>query len=304
MDFGKLPSIENVDFTLPPDHPDTAAVLAQVPPGAHQPHVYVGCPVWTCKEWLGKWYPATAKEKDYLHFYARQFNTIELNTTHYRIPDAATIARWRASAGQGFAFCPKWPQQISHDNLLQNVDPASRAFVDSILGLHDSLGVSFLQLPPVFSPRQHGILADFIGKFAPAVPLAVEFRHAGWFQNHAGVAETFGLLRHHNVATVITDVAGRRDALHLRLTTPTAIIRFVGNALHPTDYQRIDNWVARIGQWLEKGLRQVYFFIHEPDPNTLSPELAVYLIRKLNAAHNLHVKEPQPVPQAIQGSLF
>ena len=302
MDFGKLPSVNHVDFTLPPDHPDTAAVLAAS--GAGRPQIYVGCPVWTCKEWLGKWYPATAREKDYLHFYARQFNTIELNTTHYRIPEAATIRRWRASVSQGFSFCPKWPQQISHDGLLQNTDAASRAFADSVLGFGENLGVSFLQLPPGFSPRQHGILADFIVKFSSALPLAVEFRHADWFGNQAGVAEIFGLLRHHNVATVITDVAGRRDALHLRLTTPTAIIRFVGNALHLTDYQRIDDWVARLGQWFKKGLRKLYFFIHEPDPNTLSPELAVYLIRKLNAACNLQLPEPQPLPQAIQGSLF
>jgi uncharacterized protein YecE (DUF72 family) len=304
MDFGKLPSVENVDFALPPDHPATAAVLAQPPPSAHGPQVYVGCPVWTCREWLGKWYPATAKEKDYLHFYARQFNTIELNTTHYRIPDPATIERWRAAVNREFAFCPKWPQQISHDNLLQNIDAPAQAFVESIRELKQNLGLSFLQLPPGFSPRQHDILAKFIEKFAAVIPLAVEFRHADWFRNHAEAAEIFDLMRNHNVATVITDVAGRRDVLHLRLTTPIAVIRFVGNALHPTDYQRIDDWIIRISQWLEQGLRKLYFFVHEPDPNTLSPELSVYLIRKLNEACNLQLEEPKPLPQMIQGSLF
>ncbi len=304
MDFGKLPSIDKVDFTLPPDHPDTGAVLASVPKLAATPQVYVGCPVWATKEWVGKWYPSSAKEKDFLHHYAHQFNTIELNTTHYRIPDLPTIERWYDAAAAGFTFCPKWPQQISHDSLLTNVGSATKAFGESILALREKLGVSFLQLPPGFSPHHHTILRQFIETIIPQVPLAVEFRHPDWFSDKEEAQKTFAMLQENGVGTVISDVAGRRDVLHMHLTTATAMIRFVGNGLHPTDYERIDRWVARLKDWIEKGLQTLYFFVHEPDPNTLAPELSVYFIRKLNEACGLTVAEPRPLPQVVQGSLF
>ena len=302
MDFGKLPNIEGVDFALPPDHPDTSRVLG----GAAHPNpvAYVGCPVWATREWMGKWYPANATEKDFLYHYARQFNSIELNTTHYRIPDEATIARWRSAVPDGFAFCPKWPQQISHDAGLIGVESATRAFGEAISGLGDKLGVSFLQLAPTFSPRHAHVLRQFVEKLTLRVPLAVELRHADWFKPSAEVDDTFAMLAANGVGMVMSDVAGRRDVLHMRLTTPVAVVRFVGNSLHPTDYRRVDDWIRRIEAWLAKGLQTVYFFVHQPDPNTLAPETCRYVAQSLNRHCGFNIQVPRPLPQVVQGSLF
>jgi hypothetical protein len=98
-------------------------------------------------------------------------------------------------------------------------------------------------------------------------------------------------------------VAGRRDVLHMRLTTPSAMIRFVGNNLHPTDYTRIDAWVERLKVWFANGLQQLYFFVHEPD-NITSPELATYLIEKLNRVCGFNLKPPKMYIQPVQGELF
>jgi uncharacterized protein YecE (DUF72 family) len=72
--------------------------------------------------------------------------------------------------------------------------------------------------------------------------------------------------------------------LHQRLTTRTALLRFVGNAtpkaLHETDKTRIDEWITRIKIWIDKGLSELYFFTHEPD-NLLAPELAQYTCQKI-----------------------
>ena len=78
------------------------------------------------------------------------------------------------------------------------------------------------------------------------------------------------------------------------LTVPKAFIRYVGNSLHPTDYTRIDEWVARIGTWLNNGIKEVYFFMHMHD-EALSPELSLYLVDKLNKECGL--KLPRPVFQ-------
>jgi uncharacterized protein YecE (DUF72 family) len=304
MDFGKLSDISTVSFALPPDAVRTGSVLAKFQgQQPATPQIYIGCPIWTCKDWLGKLYPAGAKDKDFLHYYTRQFNTIELNTTHYRIPDADTIRRWKAASTPTFRFSPKFPQQISHDNALHGVESETLAFCEAIRGLDTHLGVSFLQLPPYFTPAQLPALAHFLEKFPKDIPLAVEFRHPDWFKDSVESIEAFALLENFGVSTVITDVAGRRDVLHQRLTTPTAFIRFVGNDLHPTDYTRIEEWASRLSKWIDQGLHAIYFFVHEPE-NTHSPELVLYLIRQLNRRLDLQLPEPRIAAQPVQGSLF
>ena len=65
--------------------------------------------------------------------------------------------------------------------------------------------------------------------------------------------------------------------MHMSLSTPTLMLRFVGNELHPTDSTRTDEWLLRLQAWMEQGLQQVYIFIYPAD-NTFSPELAKYWI--------------------------
>lgn len=302
MDFGKLQDISRVDFTLPPDHPDTLPLLRQA--GSYiKPRVYVGLPVWANKAWVGSLYPGSMRDKDALLWYGRQFNTIELNSTHYHIPSPDTVDRWRQAVPQGFTFCPKFPQLISHEAALRSTRDITAAFCAAIAGLEDKLGDAFLQLPPYFAPRQLPDLEAFL-KFIPdSIPLAVELRHPEWFVDNVASLALFEVLEKHGAGTVLTDVAGRRDVLHMRLTTPSAMIRFVGNGLHPTDYTRIDAWVERLKEWFDSGLRQLYFFVHEPD-NTLAPDLAIYLIEQLNKVCGFDLKPPKKFVQPVQGELF
>ncbi|MCS6969166.1 MAG: DUF72 domain-containing protein [Cytophagales bacterium] len=280
MDFGKLDDISGVDFTLPPDRTN----WSNLPPRQGQVQVYVGCPVWACKEWVGSLYPPHARAKDYLYYYSRQFNAIELNSTHYHIPDNATISRWIEVTPSSFRFCPKILQEISHRLMLRPSKEVIQTFCKPIAALGNRLGMAFLQLPPSFAPAQLPVLAAFLKDFPREIPLAVEFRHPAWFQGPAGYQpfdHAAALLEQQNISTVICDVAGRRDVLHQRLTTGKTLIRFVGNGLHPSDYTRIDAWVERLKEWIDKGVEQVYFFVHEPN-NALAPQLANYLINKLN----------------------
>jgi uncharacterized protein YecE (DUF72 family) len=300
MDFGRLSDLRYVDFRLSPDHPETAAVLARAKATAPpQPAVYVGCPIWTNKAWLGSYFPAGIKDTDYLHHYARQFNSIELNTTHYRIPDAPTVRKWREAVPSGFRFCPKIPQSISHERELYNADALTLTFCRAISGLEEQLGWTFLQLPPLFGPEHLPRLERYLLDFPSYVPLAVELRFAD-----AGLRESvFALLEALGKTLVITDVAGRRDVLPQRLTTPTAFIRFNGHGLVPSDYARADAWAERLAAWLKAGLHEVYFFVHQKDIMH-SPVWTQYFLEKLNALTGLAVAPPRIIPQAVQGSLF
>ena len=297
MKFGKLVDISGVDFSLPPG-PEVPGAF-RLPPGTELP-VRIGATGWSMPEWVGRWYPAGTRRADFLQSYGRQFGTIELNTTHYRIPTPETVAKWYAATPADFRFCPKVPQRISHDRQLGIGEAALPQFTEVMLGLREKLGCAFAQFPPYFGADRLGLLERFLQAWPSAVPLAVEVRHESWFAGAGRELDRLAeLLRHYGVALVITDVAGRRDVLHLRVTAPRTLIRFVGNGLHRTDYERIDAWVARLAEWR---LPETYFFPHEPD-NILAPDLAAYLAERLQAAGPFTTRGPQPASAPPGGQL-
>lgn len=306
MDFGRLPTLNGLELSLPPDASSTARVLAQASRPASSPVIRLGAPTFANKPWVGSYYPAGVKDAEVLRFYGRLFPSLELNSTHYGLPDEATVARWRQQTPPDFRFCPKLPQRISHDFGLGSLaDPLVREFGRWLGGLGDRVGLPFVQLPPTIGPDQLPTLERFLLLYKEVVsdfPLAVELRHPQWFASPLARAEVFALLEALEVTAVISDVAGRRDVLHQHLTTPVAFIRFNGHNLHPTDYARIDEWAERLTDWLRAGLREVYFFVHQPEVRH-TPVLLRYLTEQLNARTGLNLPVPLPT-QPVQGSLF
>ena len=306
MDFGRLPDLRYTNFRLPPDHPDTARVLARARPAQPAPPaLHLGCPIWTNKDWLGTYFPLGIKEPDYLHYYAQQFNSIELNTTHYRIPNAPTVRRWREAVGpeSGFRFCPKLPRSISHERELYQADDLVLTFSRAIEGLESNLGWAFLQLPPHYGPEHLPRLERFLLDWPAAVPLAVELRHPGWFSDRQLADAVFATLEALNKTLVITDVAGRRDVLAMRLTTPVAFIRFNGHGLHTTDFERADAWAERLAAWYAQGLHAAYFFIHQRDVRH-APVWTQHFLARIKALTGISVPPPFIIPQPVQGNLF
>ena len=289
MKFGKLPDISNVNFKLPAVNDKNIELLKSY--NNTSTTIYVGCTGWSMKEWVGKVYPRKTKSQDYFKHYTKQFNTIELNTTHYRIPDKATVETWRFESANDFRFCPKILQAISHRNAM-GAGGLLDDFCNAIAMLKEKMGCCFIQLPPYFGADKLAQLENFLKRFPKEIPLAVEVRHESWFANEAHSESLFSLLKKYNKSAVITDVAGRRDVCHMRLANDIAMVRFVGNNLHPTDYQRIDAWVERIKVWSAAGLRELYFFPHEPD-NLLAPDLSLYLVDQLKKHVDAEVRGPK-----------
>ncbi len=304
MEFGKVPAsiLGTIDLRLPPPDPRTDELLGskgRFP----QLRVGVGCPLWGAKEWVGTVYPRGAKPTEYLSHYAGQFTSIELNTTHYRVPDRATVLAWRAQTPEDFRFCPKWPQEISHRWRLDINRDLVREFVSNLLLLEDRLGISFLQLPPTFSPRDLPELERFLRSLPREFPIAVEVRHPGFFESQKLIPAYYELLARLKVHVVITDVAGRRDVLHNSLTTPRCLVRFIGNDAPEYDHKRLDEWVERIDDWIQKGLEQIEFFTHQPSDATM-PDLAAYFINRLNEKSGLGLRLWQPMKQGEQLGFF
>lgn len=290
MKFGKLPDISQVNFSLPPNAPQNKQVLG----GQGSPkgfRAYVGLPRWASKDWVGKLYPKGTKQADYLNHYARSFNCIELNTTHYRSPSPAQVQKWADMTPTDFHFCPKIPQAISHHRKLVQIDKELADFTESIGFFGEKLGCSFVQLHESFGPNLMGNLQQFVKKWPQKLPLAIEFRHEDWFVDQQLLPALHELLLAHQITPVITDVAGRRDVCHATLTNRTAMIRFVGNALHPTDYERTDAWLDRLETWVHQGLETLYVFAHEPG-DVLASEMGSYWIAQLNARFGLELVTP------------
>ncbi len=304
MEFGKLPDISQVDFRLPPDPPGNAQLLSNpksfvIPEGnRNQKSLFIGATGWSVKEWVGKVYPKGTKTPEYLRHYTRQFNTIELNTTHYRIPDTFTVQHWFDEAAEDFRFCPKVLQTISHATDLGTSGDLIERFCEAMSWLASKLGPCFIQLPPYFGVDKIGALETFLKQFS--LPLAVEVRHESWFSNPLNTERLVELLTKYGASTVITDVAGRRDVAHMHLTTEKVLVRFVGNDLHPTDYTRLDDWAVRLSHWFSMGLKECYFFTHEPD-NLLAPDLAAAFYEKTNKISGVNTRGPKLVGATTPG---
>lgn len=292
MDFGRVENIDSVNFTLPPDHSITKEVLKSINPNKKPVSLYVGCAKWGREDWIGKIYPKGTKSKDFLSHYVQYFNCIELNALFYNLQPKNIIERWASLAGSDFRFCPKFSNSISHIRQLKNADRETDRYIDHMLSFGNKLGPSFLQLSDRFGTNRADVVEKYIGSLPRDFQTIIEFRHHDWFSKNESVDQVFQLFRELKIGTVITDTSGRRDCLHMKLTTPLAFIRFVGNNMHPTDFSRIDSWVDRIKTWIDSGLKEIYFFIHNHEELN-SPELCQYAIEQFNKKCGTTLKVPK-----------
>lgn len=293
MEFGRVSprALNKVNFRLKPDPAFNAKVLKDTK--AKNPKVYMGCAKWGRKEWVGKIYPPKTSEKNFLEHYVRHYNSIELNATHYKLYDEEVIGNWDSKVGnRNFLFCPKMYQGITHRGSLLNKDYQLDEFIREVQGFGKHLGPTFIQLNDRFSPERSEELYEFLQRLPRDMNFFLEMRHPGWFSDKVVREELMTMLRKAKIGAVITDTAGRRDCAHMYLTVPKTFIRYVGNSLHATDYTRIDAWVRRIKSWLDKGVMEVYFFMHMHD-EARSPELTIYLAEKLNKACGLELIRPE-----------
>jgi len=305
MDFGKVDQVEGIDFVLPPDHPLTEDLFMRGGWDKEAPlRVHVGCSVWGRKDWVGRLYPKGTKDKDFLACYVQQFNTIELNALFYNLQPRAVIEKWASVADEGFRFCPKFSDTISHRQQLKNAEVETDLFIDHMQSFGGKLGYSFLQLSDSFGSDRAGTLQDYLRRLPHDFRTCIELRREDWFRDARGVKDTWQLFRELGKGTVITDTSGRRDCLHMILTAPVAFIRFVGNNLHPTDYARVDSWADRLKTWVDKGLREIYFFIHTHNEQH-SPELGRYVVEQFNQKFGAQLKPPKLIPEPpVNLSLF
>ncbi len=284
MDFGRLPinEVGKTDFRLPAEPERNSHVLA----GQHaNGKVYIGMPQWGTPAWVGSLYPDGTKQATFLSYYTGHFNTVELNATHYNIFDEKIISKWAGAVNNAaFRFCPKMFKGVTHSGNLDKKVEVLIKFLDSVKLFGKYLGPIFIQLSEYFSANKSKELFLFAESLPTGFQFFLELRHPSLLNNVA----LFDYLQTKNIGAVITDTAGRRDCAHMQLTVPKTMIRFVCNDGHPSDYTRIDEWAVRIKSWLDRGMEEVYFFVHMQDEKN-SLAMANYVIEKINATCHLTI---------------
>lgn len=292
MEFGKVENPEKVDFTIPPDHPDTKRILST---GNKKLEVYVGCAKFNKKD-LKNLYPKGIKPKDELAYYSSQFNSIEYNATFRTFVTKLPLEEWRDKTEPGFKFFPKMSNRVSHYRLLLNVKDITDEFCERIKAFEEKLGITFLQMKESFRSKNIDRVETFLRDWPKDTQLAFEVRNEDWFNNELS-EEYFKILENYKVTNIIVDTMGRRDMLHMRLTTPIAFIRWVG-ANHSSDRSRLDQWVERLKVWKNQGLEKLCFFVHQ-NVEEESPALAAYFIKNLNQELNLNLKVPEIMEKPV-----
>ncbi|ANI88406.1 hypothetical protein A9P82_03265 [Arachidicoccus ginsenosidimutans] len=305
MEYGSVQEheLENIDFNLPEDCKENSIILNGKRNDSFK--IHIGLPRWNNPEWKGKIYPTNAKDSELLSYYSANYNCIELNATWYKIPSLQNIHSWKnlVKQNENFLFCPKMIKDVTHTNSLPNNKNLSDYFIDTMRNFDNYLGAIFIQLNETFAPTRKNELFSYLKTLPNDIPFFLEVRHPQWFSDKNINKELLNFLEDNRIGIIITDTAGRRDAVHMSLTIPKTLIRFAGNSLHASDYARIDDWVERINFWMNNGTEEIYFFIHMPN-EMLLPELTIYLIDKLNETCGLNIKRPQLINDTPQLSLF
>lgn len=285
MKFGQVADPSQIDFTLPKDHPQTKFILEQNKKGLD--NISIGCAKWNKTDLKG-FYPKGTKDE--LTYYATQFNSIELNATFYGMPTAEQVQTWKEKTPKDFKFFPKITNTVSHFRRLLNVTDVVTQFASAVLNFDKKLGMVFLQLHDNFKPKDYERLEKFVQDWPKEVPLAIELRNTEWFTDEEVFNTVCELFEMNQITNIIVDTAGRRDMLHMRLTTPNAFVRYVG-ANAESDYARLDDWLERIKVWKKEGLRNLYFFVHQ-NVEKASPLLSAYFIENVNKEFETDIHIP------------
>jgi len=203
---------------------------------------YVGSSGFSYPSWKPGFYPAGTKQTEFLRFYSERLNSVELNTTGYRLPDEDVFRRWAKETPDGFRFAVKMP----HPNRLG-------AFGDRVRLLGEKLGPVRIV---VQQARNDEWLAQLVGKLDPALEWALDFRHESW----AG-AET-------GRVAVVDALGGDAPFSYIRLREP------------PYSNGQLRRWAERLAPLLEQGKRLYVYFKHDDEP--LAPKYAVRLLELLS----------------------
>ena len=228
--------------------------------------VRIGTSGWSYAHWDGVLYPHGLPPRDRLQAYLAEFDTVELNASHYRWPSDRAFASWRRRLPPGFEMSVKAPRGLTHAKRLYAPEVWVGRLTSAWHELGERRGVLLVQLPPT-QARDDVRLDWFLAQLPAWMRVAVELRHPSWH-----VDEVLDLLARHGAAYCVMSGAGLPCLL--RATAPAVYVRLHGpdhGSLYAGSYSDADLgwWAARLREWEADG-REVYaYFNNDGDGNAV-----------------------------------
>lgn len=224
---------------------------------------YIGTMGFSYKDWAGSFYPQRLSPREYLSYYSRIFDAVEIDSTFYGTPKSVSVDRWRENSPDGFKICVKVPRTITHDAGLVDVNDEMIAFIRTIEKLGDKLSVILLQFPASFTSSSKKVLDDFLEQLPADYNFAIEFRNPSWYS-----PQSAELLSKYGVCWVATEFQGVPK--EVALTTDMIFIRFVGEhgRFRSHDREQIDV-TPQLESWWEwirsksDTVHEVYAFFND-----------------------------------------
>lgn len=213
--------------------------------------LHIGTQGWNYSAWAGVFYAAGTRPGDFLSTYGRAFGTVEVDSTFYAVPPAATVRGWYDRTPPEFVFALKLPQSVTHEARLRHLNGTTELFFEHARELREKLGPVLVQMGPDFGPEELPALVAFIPRLPRNVRVAIEFRARGWMT--PGV---LAFLRDYGIAVALVDGPWipRRWMIEL-LARPTAsfhYIRWMGPDRNLVDHSRIQvDRTRALARWSE-----------------------------------------------------
>jgi uncharacterized protein YecE (DUF72 family) len=239
----------------------------------------IGCSGWNYAAWKEPFYEGKPARL-WLGHYAQHLDTVEVNSTFYRLPTRKAVAGWVEQSPPGFLFAVKASRYLTHVKRLTDVGPGLARFYERLEPLRASpkLGPILWQLPPTFR-RDDDRLAHALAAIPRGERHCVEFRHPSWF-----VDDVYALLREHGVALVVGDRPEVKEFQAHAFTADWTFVRFhYGSRGRRGNYseQELEEWAQRFESWR----REVEIFAYfNNDWEAFAVRNALWLRRRLNAA--------------------
>jgi uncharacterized protein YecE (DUF72 family) len=232
--------------------------------------VHIGTSGWHYKHSRGPFYPEKLPGSKMLEFYAQQFDTVELNSTFYRLPPENGVRQWRAGTPDGFCFAAKGSRFLTHMKKLADPATGIERYFKCVDLLGPKLGPVLFQLPP-FWERNTARLDEFLAALPPGHSYAFEFRNHSWHCD-----EIYAVLKRWNAAWCSYHLAGFESSI--LLTADFTYIRLHGpEGPYQGSYSReaLETWARRIEDW-RSHLRDIYIYF-DNDVGGYAPRDALLL---------------------------
>ncbi|MEA2053652.1 MAG: DUF72 domain-containing protein [Candidatus Thermoplasmatota archaeon] len=203
--------------------------------------LYLGTSGWYYDHWAGDFYPEELDKREWLQFYAKKFNTVEVNTTFYRMPFPNMLKGWKRKTPENFMLSFKGSSLVTHKKKLQEVNSILQKFYSLIDIIKEKRGVILWQLPPSLH-KNNELLEKFLNELNLEIPQAVEFRHKSWYEK-----EVYRLLEKYGIGYCIISFPSLPT--QIEVTAEFAYIRWHGKeSLYSSNYSKeeLEEWAEVI----------------------------------------------------------